>query len=166
MQLSLFSPEKQCEICKTAINAVSYDSLTLKEISDLYGSKTARLTIIPHIADFVMFTNSKDVMGEQSIIQCADVIVTSYGYLKVTEIMLFFFKYKSGDLGNVYGSISPLDITTSLKKFCGVLYSIREKQKDMEMQDKRNRQHEGCVTYEQYQEILKIERERKTGQEL
>lgn len=48
---------------------------------------------------------------------CANVIATEFYYLSVTELMLFFHRFKSGRYGRFYGSVDPLMITTSLRDF-------------------------------------------------
>ena len=47
----------------------------------------------------------------------ADIFIVKVPYLKASEILLFFYKFKSGDLGELYGSVDPLKLSTSLNEF-------------------------------------------------
>lgn len=64
-------------------------------------------------------------MSDAQIKTCADVIAREYGYLKLTELMLFFSDFKAGKYGVFYGSVSPLQITYALRQFCEERKEIR-----------------------------------------
>ena len=139
------------QICDPPLAAVSQPKArTIGEITNALGSKAARLILIPLITELSQFCCKRDVMDENMIIACADAIVSSQKDLTIPEVMLFFHRFKSGVFGNIYGDITPLDITSNLHKFRDTIFSLREMK---EMQDKQRRakeNREGAVTYEEY----------------
>ena len=139
------------QICDPPLAAVSQPKArTIGEITNALGSKSARLILIPLITELSQFCCKRDVMDENMIIACADAIVSSQKDLTIPEVMLFFHRFKSGVFGNIYGAITPLDITSNLHKFRDTIFSLREMK---EMQDKQRRAKEnryGAVTYEEY----------------
>lgn len=44
-------------------------------------------------------------------------IAQTYSYLKVSELMLFFYQFKQGRYGQFYGAIDPLKIMCALQDF-------------------------------------------------
>ena len=43
-------------------------------------------------------------------------IASEFGYLKATELMLFFYRLKAGRYGHFYGSIDPMVIMDDIRK--------------------------------------------------
>lgn len=83
-----------------------------------------------------------------------------YHYLKITELMLFFYYFKTGRYGKFYGAVDPLVITCSLRDFIverGVAIS-RHEQEQREHREAESRKN--AITYEQYLQMKK-EREDK-----
>lgn len=142
--LEMYSPDRQCEICTTPLKAVACSSPTLKSINERYGMATARLVVIPHITDFLSFAASKSTIEETAIISIANIIVANYGFMKVSEIMLFFFRFKSGLLGNTYGAITPMDITCKLNSFRTYLGDLRNMERMQEEARQRDRRASEC----------------------
>lgn len=56
-------------------------------------------------------------MSPQQVLDCARTISSMYYYLKVSELMLFFFRFKAGKYGRFYGSVDPMAITSALIDF-------------------------------------------------
>lgn len=132
------------------MKAVASDSPTLKSILERYGLATARLVVIPHITDFISFAASKSTIEETAIISLANIIVANYGFMKVSEIMLFFFRFKSGLLGNIYGALTPMDITCALRNFSVYLGDIRSMARMREEEQERERRASECSPNSQH----------------
>lgn len=57
-------------------------------------------------------------MSDSSIVDAVSaVIADNFGYLKLSELMLFFQQFKAGRYGRFYGSVDPLVITEALQSF-------------------------------------------------
>ena len=80
----------------------------------------------------------------------AYLIVCGYHWLKVTEVMLFFWWFKSGRYGKFYGAVDPMVITTALREFVKDRNAIIAKRDGMEAEKKEAEWRKRAVTYEQY----------------
>lgn len=69
--------------------------------------------------------------------------------------MLFFHRFKTARYGRFYGSVDPLIITESLRKFCDERWHSYEKRKQEQQEQLDNEHRENAVTYEQYQQMKK-----------
>lgn len=63
------------------------------------------------------YTGCRDKMSIRQIDAASNVIVSSYFYLKVTELMFFFFQFKAGRYGTFYGQVDAIKITEALRSF-------------------------------------------------
>lgn len=112
-----YSPEYQRKICQNAQICFLSDFPTLNDVRIAYGENTASVWLIPQLTNLSEFCGCKEKMNGKQIEECAIVIATEFSYLKISEIMLFFFRFKSGKYGRFYGAVDPLVITESLRKF-------------------------------------------------
>ena len=92
------------------------DYPTLIDICNAYGKTFAEQWLYPQIADLSMFTGAKNLDKEQ-MEGLASIIAAEYRYLKVTELLLFFYFFKTGRYGRFYGSVDPMIITCALRDF-------------------------------------------------
>ena len=96
------------------------------------------------------YCGCRDKLEGKPLEECAFVIATEYYYLKVSELMLFFHRFKTGSYGRFYGSVDALVITTSLREF------IRERgvaieRHDQEVREKEEAEHcKRVISYEEY----------------
>ena len=89
---------------------------TLTDINISYGKTFAEQWLYPQITDLSIFTGAKNLNKEQ-IRSLASVIAAEYRYLKVTELLLFFHRFKTGRYGRFYGTVDPMVITCALRDF-------------------------------------------------
>ena len=82
-----------------------------------YGEMTATIWLVPQLYNLSEYCGCKEKLQGKQLEECASVIATEFYYLKVSELMLFFHRFKSGRYGRFYGSVDPLVITTSLRVF-------------------------------------------------
>lgn len=92
------------------------DYPTLTDICLSYGKTFAEQWLYPQISDLSIFTGAKNLDKEQ-VRSLASVIAAEYRYLKVTELLLFFHRFKAGHYGRFYGSVDPMVITCALRDF-------------------------------------------------
>lgn len=89
---------------------------TLTDLNNSYGKTFAEQWLYPQITDLSTFTGAKNLDKDQ-IQKLASVISIEYHYLKVTEIMLFFYLFKTGRYGRFYGTVDPMVITCAMRDF-------------------------------------------------
>jgi len=115
--LTLFNPDLQKKICKDSDICFFGDAPVLSQLNMAYGEMTAIMWLVPQLYNLSEYCGCKDKLQGDSLEECASVIASEFFYLKVTELMLFFHRFKSGRYGRFYGSVDPLVITTSLRTF-------------------------------------------------
>ena len=148
--LTIFNPDKQREICINANLCFFGDAPTLSQINVTYGRHTAAMWLIPQLYNLSEYCGCRDKLKGKPLEECASVIASEFHWLKVTELMLFFHRFKSGRYGRFYGSVDPLVITTSLHEFLkerGLSYD-RHEQEIQQAKDAESKKK--AITWEEY----------------
>ena len=114
--LKKVSPSTQTSFASHPNNAVIGDYPTLLDLKQAYGKNFAAIWLVPQIDNLTLFTGAKNIT-EQQHEELAKIIAAEYGYLKVTELLLFFHRFKAGHYGRFYGSVDPMVITCALHDF-------------------------------------------------
>lgn len=114
--LTKCNPSVQTEFAKQPQTCFLGDYPTLRDLTIAYGKTMAVQWLIPQLTDLSLFSGSKDLSVEQ-LEQLAKVIATAYPWMKITELLLFFFRFKTGRYGRFYGTVDPLVVTTALREF-------------------------------------------------
>lgn len=90
---------------------------TLAGLSKEYDKKFPVAWLVAQLHDLSEFCGCSNKLTGHALQQCANTISMEFYWLKLSELLLFFQKFKSGKYGRFYGSIDPLVITTSLRQF-------------------------------------------------
>lgn len=115
--LATMNPDLQQKAAQDAERCILGDAPTLVSINIAYGSATAKMWLIPQLVNLSEYCGVRDKLTERQLEECAGVIATEYYFLKVSELLLFFHRYKAGRYGKMYGAVDPLAITTALREF-------------------------------------------------
>lgn len=138
---------------------------TLSELNMAYSPKVAQAWIIPQLVDLSEFCGVKEKFTQNQLNQCSDIIANDFFYLKTSEIMLFFAKFKRCCYGRFYGSVDPLVIIESLKKFCiernKAYYDKEEKENEKRIEESLKK----SCTWEEYAERNGVNKSIITSQE-
>ena len=155
--LQKVNPKTQASFALKPQKAIMGDYPTLTDICLSYGKTFAEQWLYPQISDLSIFTGAKNLDKEQ-VRSLASVIAAEYRYLKVTELLLFFHRFKAGHYGRFYGSVDPMVITCALRDF------IKERNVfiDQYERDANNLQREldkqkPKMSYEEYQKYKLLE---------
>lgn len=62
--------------------------------------------------------------------ELAYIIASEFFFLKISELMLFFHRFKAGRYGRFYGSVDPMVITSALHEF------VRERANALEQHER------------------------------
>lgn len=114
--LKKVSPSTQTGFAAHPDNAIMGDYPTLTDLKQAYGKNFAAIWLVAQIDNLTLFTGAKNIT-EQQHEELAKIIAAEYGYLKVTELLLFFHRFKAGHYGRFYGTVDPMVITCALKDF-------------------------------------------------
>lgn len=115
--LGKFNPDMQVVVAKNEEKAFLSNTPTLGLLKKTYGENMAAMWLIPQIWDLCEYTNSKGKLDERQARQLAEMIAIEYGYMKVSELLLFFYRMKCGRYGKFYGSVDPMAIMMALDEF-------------------------------------------------
>lgn len=126
------------------------DAPTLGMLSKTYGESTASNWLMAQLTDLVAYTNSKGILTDEHVEVLADMIAQEYGYLKSSEMLLFFYRFKLGRYGHFYGNIDPMKITIALGKFLGERSDAYDKRKKEEEQREREEYAKNAITAEEF----------------
>lgn len=113
----IVNPSAQVSFARQPERACGGNYPTLAEISQTYGRNFAEEWLIPQIYDLSVFTGAKKGLSEMQQEMLVRMIASEYPQLKVTEILLFFYRFKTGRYGRFYGSVDPMVVMEALGTF-------------------------------------------------
>ncbi|MBO4550098.1 MAG: hypothetical protein J5733_05150 [Bacteroidaceae bacterium] len=112
-----FNPDAQMQICGDTKLCIKGDYPTLAEVRRDYGNAIPTAWLIPQLQNLSWYCGVRDKLNSSQLEECAYVIATEFSCLKISELMLFFHRFKSGRYGKFYGSVDPLVICQALREF-------------------------------------------------
>lgn len=115
--LVVFNPKNQIRFTKDLRRAYKGNSPSLGLVSKAFSHECSKSWLAVQLWNLAEFSGCKQKMSIDQIDEISDMICDSYGYLKLTELMDFFRRFKLGEYGNFYGSVDPMAITCALAKF-------------------------------------------------
>lgn len=158
--LTTFNPDYQRQICADVDLCFFGDFPTLSTLRAGYGNNAPVMWLIPQLLNLSEYCGVKDdnKLKDKPLEECAFVIATEFHYLKVSEMMLFFHRFKAGRYGRFYGAVDPLIITESLRKFCEERWYSYDRH-EQELRERQEAEHrKNVITHEQY---LKLKKEKE-----
>lgn len=132
---------------------------TLAE-SKRMGSNTPVMWLMPQLFNLSEYCGCRDKMTKEQLYECASLIASEYYYLKISELMLFFRRFKLGKYGRFYGSVDPMIITTSLRTFVAERNEAYSAHEFLILKKKMEEDTKNSITYEEY---LKLKKNGKLG---
>jgi len=128
------SPQAQPAFARRPEVAVRGEYPTLQEISECYGRDFDVEWLTVQICDISTFTGAKNMDENQQEV-LARTIAAEYPGLKVTELLLFFHRFKTGRYGRFYGNVDPMVVTTALHDFVSERNDLRDAVADTEAEE-------------------------------
>ena len=128
--ISKFNPDYQRELCSNSRDCYFGDFPTLALVRTAYGNNAPSAWIIPQLYNLTIFCNCKDKMTPGQYEELAYIIASEFFFLKISELMLFFHRFKAGRYGRFYGSVDPMVITSALHEF------VRERANALEQHER------------------------------
>lgn len=115
--LSKFTPDLQRRYCSDLRRVFTGTAPALATVGRAYGTASAESWVEIQLRDLAEFAGCREKMSVSQLSDAAAMILQDYGYMKVTELMLFFHRFKSGAYGRFYGSVDPMAILSGLREF-------------------------------------------------
>lgn len=149
------NPSTQYQFGMNPKAAVMGDYPTLTDINLAYGRDYASEWLLPHITDLSVHTGARNLTLQQ-IDGLSRIIAAEYRHFKVTEILLFFYRFKAGRYGRFYGSVDPMVITCALRDFSTERNMLIEQYLEEEREQKRRQDEPELMNEEEWLEIKTI----------
>lgn len=116
--LTLFNPDNQSKYYMNDLKRCFVGSApSLTRVKVAFDIEVAKNWLIAQLIDLCLFTGIKEKPEIRQIESITDTIICNYGFLKVTELMVFFQRFKAGKHGVFYGAIDGIVITKAIKEF-------------------------------------------------
>lgn len=151
------NPSVQLDVCQDERDCYLGNYPTLGLLRTAYGKEAATMWLIPQLYNLSEYCGVKNKLEGTALEECASIISNIYKHLKVSELMLFFYRFKAGKYGRFYGNVDPMVITSSLQLFCrernDFWFKYDSEQREKEMEESRK----NSVTYEEYCKRIGIE---------
>lgn len=122
---------------------------TVTVLRHTYGANMPAMWMLPQIFDLCEFTGVRK-MDEHQAINLANVIANEYGYLKVSELLLFFYRMKTGRYGVFFGAVDPMRIMEALKQFMNERSLEYEKRENELKEREREERAKNAITPREY----------------
>ena len=113
--MTMMNPSMQQFSAENVEHALFGTAPTLMTLRRAYRDEAATIWMMPQLDDLNEYCSCKEKLDKGQMKQLAQIISTEFSYLKVSEIMLFLYRFKSGRYGHFYGAIDPLVIITALR---------------------------------------------------
>lgn len=112
-----FNPSIQIQCARNPERSFMGEAPTLASLGQAYYEDQVNAWIMIQLEDLCLYAGVKEKMNMSQLETVAEIIRTEYYYLKASELLLFFFKFKAGEFGKFYGITDPLVITSALIEF-------------------------------------------------
>ena len=150
--MKTYNPSLQVSCGMYPERCVMGNAPTLAEIRRDYGKEIAIKWLVIELNDFNSFVGvseerKMDVKLMQSV---SDMIIATYFYLKLSEILLFFQKLKYGEYGEMYGGVDPMRIMSAMRLFINDRNIIIDREDRRKQEEKRKEDMKNAITYEEY----------------
>lgn len=148
--LERFNPSVQRYCAANVLRCFGAKTPSLAQISAEYGRNTAKTWLDIQLFDLIEFCglkNKNEIIEGEGIEGLIQVILDNFGFLKVSEFMLFVQQFKSGKYGRFYGVVDPLVITSGLQSFLEfraekLLYIARQQERQAREREEKIREKE------------------------
>lgn len=129
---------------------------TLEGMNAACGDGSAEAWLKFQLADLGENAGARTKLTEWQLNGLATLVAQEYGYLRLTEIMLFCRKFKCGRFGSFYGSIDPIRIMGSLAVFVNTDRAEAHRKHEQAEQEAYEREYrKKSITYEEYEKNYK-----------
>ena len=111
------APDRQFQYLVKPDRAYFGGAPSLVALDAAYGKDTGVMWLMAQLFDLGELSGARDKMSPKQAEDFARIIRAKYGYLKTSELMLFFGNIKAGVYGQLfYGAVDALKIAQALRQ--------------------------------------------------
>lgn len=149
-----FNPDVQSTICRSASDCFNGNYPTLFDVRKAYGDNSGVIWLIPQLFNLSEFCGCKEKLTDKQLEELARIISNEYSYLKISELMMFFYQFKNGRYGRFYGNVDPLVITTALREFISDRAAYISRTESRRLSERLQLNPENSINHKQYIGLL------------
>ncbi len=112
----------------------------LSVVSNAFGENVTKSWLSYQLIDLSEFSGCKDKLTTFQVSSICEVIMSTWYYLTVVELMHFFLQFKAGKYGKFYGAVDGLAITESLRAFVEERWTIKDRYERQQASEERKAQ--------------------------
>lgn len=150
-----FNPDLQITCAANIERTFVGNAPSIASLRSAYPSEQVRVWILAQLENINIYAGTKNKMTPDQMMMLSDIIMTEYFYLKASELLLFFFQFKSGKFGELYGSVDPLRVSSALIEFVAyrrdMIFRIEQKQQEEQKRKDEEMRNKTAITWEEYQ---------------
>lgn len=159
--LTRYAPGTLPQFGLTAEECVAADSPALVDINAMFANRNAGSTFLMcYINDINEYAGTDKKMDVQQRMECAATLYENFYHLKVTEVMLFFQRFKGGRYGKFYGSVDPMTIGQAAWSFLAERKRLLEKAEVIRQREREREEKEhdaNCITRDEYLRLCQLQ---------
>lgn len=144
------NPSVQLQMCKNSNGCFFGDAPTLGVLDSAYGKNSAEAWLIPQLAELSLCCGLKEDASKEQLRFVAVIIATDFHWLKTSELMLFFFRFKAGYYERFYSRFDPQAIMSSLEMFILDRARAWDVHDEEERRQKDDEHKSRCISFEDY----------------
>jgi len=115
--LTLYNPDHMAVFASAPYGGFDQESPMLMELQECWGVNVARSWLKNFVLMLQSYCNIAQLLDERQMKLFIDMFLHGHSYLKMSEVMIFFFKMMHGEYGQFYGAADPMQIFSFLDKF-------------------------------------------------
>lgn len=150
-----FNPDLQKACAANLVRTFTGDAPTINALKSAYNEKQVRVWVLAQLENLNQYAGTRNKMEPAQMTMLAEVILTEYGYFKASELLLFFFQFKAGRFGELYGSVDPVRVSSALVEFASyrrdMIARVLAEQEEERKREERESHAKEAITWEEYQ---------------
>lgn len=135
-----YNPDLQKVCAQNIARTFTGDAPTIALLKATYTEQQVRVWILAQIENLNSFSGTQNKMNPDQMMMLCDIILTDYYYLKASELLLFFYQFKAGRYGQLYGSVDPLRVSNALIEFAAYRRAMIFKYESLHRDEERANQ--------------------------
>lgn len=155
--LSIYNPELQEQYTRDAKRAHFGSAPRLCDVAAAFGQRILETWLELHINDLSEFAGCREKLPAKKTEEVARLIIGQYGQYRLTELMLFFVRFKRCEYGRFYGAVDPMIIMGALRDFAAQRRTALEEERE------RSERHTKELAEQSHRELQDDYRRRVPG---
>ena len=156
--LKTFNPSNQTTFINLSLERCFIGNApSLTRVKFAYDEETAIHWLEVQLVDLALTCGIPEKPTIEQATEISRSIIANFGFLKVTELMVFFSRFKGGRYGKFYGCIDLIVVTDALNTFLSerieIINKFERAQQKREAEEKKRKADENAISKNEWEEI-------------